>query len=98
MNIFEEVKQHITARQIAEHHGIQIKRNGMCCCPFHPDKNPSMKVDKNYHCFGCGVGGDAIDMMARLENISQYEAVKQIIEIFSLPIEVKKNTDRKSVV
>ena len=24
----------------------------MCVCPFHDDKNPSMKVDRRFHCFG----------------------------------------------
>ncbi|MFR8352936.1 MAG: CHC2 zinc finger domain-containing protein [Blautia obeum] len=27
----------------------------MACCPFHKDRHPSMKADKIYHCFACGV-------------------------------------------
>ena len=52
-NVFEAVKQSITTRQAAEHYGIRVNRNGKCVCPFHNDKNPSMKVDKRFHCFGC---------------------------------------------
>lgn len=41
-----------------------LKKSGsamMCVCPFHPDKNPSMKVNKEYYyCFGCGATGDII--------------------------------------
>ncbi len=85
-NIFEEIKEQLTARQVGESLGIRISHSGMCCCPFHPDKHPSMKIGKNYHCFGCGVGGDAIDLAARLQGISQYEAAKQIIADFHLPI------------
>ena len=48
----------------------------MACCPFHKDRHPSMKADKIYHCFACGVGGDAIDFTARLFGLSQYEAAK----------------------
>ena len=77
MTLFEQVKECVTARQAAEHYGIKVKRNGMACCPFHKDRHPSMKADKIYHCFACGVGGDAIDFTARLFGISQYEAAKK---------------------
>ena len=46
MNVFEAVKQSVTTRQAAERYGIRVGRNGMCVCPFHEDKNPSMKVPK----------------------------------------------------
>ncbi len=86
-NIFAEIKEQLTARQVGEFYGIKIRANGMCCCPFHPDKHPSMKIDKNYHCFGCGVGGDAIDLAARLQGVPQFEAAKKLIEDFHLSIE-----------
>ena len=61
MNVFEAVRENgITARQAAEHCGIKINRSGMAVCPFHNDKNPSMKIDRRYYCFGCGEKGDAI--------------------------------------
>ena len=62
MNVFESVKENVTARQAAEMYGIRVNRNGMACCPFHDDKNPSMKVDKRFHCFGCQEDGDVIDL------------------------------------
>lgn len=66
MNIFSEVKEQLTTRQVAESYGLRIRKNGVACCPFHDDRHPSMKVDKNYHCFACGVGGDVIDYTARM--------------------------------
>ena len=42
----------------------------MACCPFHDDKNPSMKVDQRFHCFGCGEDGDVIDFTAKLFDLS----------------------------
>ena len=66
MNVFEAVKQSVTTRQAAEHYGIHVGRNGMACCPFHNDKTPSMKLDRRYHCFGCGADGDVIDFAAAL--------------------------------
>ena len=67
MNVFEAVKQSVSTRQAAEHYGVRVGRNGMCVCPFHDDKNPSMKVDRRFHCFGCQADGDVIDFVSRLE-------------------------------
>ena len=44
MNVFEAVKQTVTTRQAAELYGIRVNRHGMAVCPFHNDRNPSMKV------------------------------------------------------
>ena len=55
MNVFEEVKAHISASTVIADYGVKIGRNGIACCPFHDDRHPSMKVDDtHYHCFGCG--------------------------------------------
>lgn len=48
MNIFSEVKEQLTTRQVAESYGLRIRKNGVACCPFHDDRHPSMKVDKNW--------------------------------------------------
>ena len=89
MSIFSEVKEYLTARQVAEYYGLQAKRNGLACCPFHDDKHPSMKIDKNYYCFACGAGGDAVDYASRMFGLSQYDAALQLIEDFQLPISVR---------
>ena len=60
-NLFEVVKESVSTREAAQLYGIEVRRNGMACCPFHDDKNPSMKVDTRFHCFGCGADGDVID-------------------------------------
>ena len=84
MNVFEAVKQSVTTRQAAERYGIKVNRNGMCVCPFHNDKNPSMKVDRRFYCFGCGATGDVIDFVARLFGLSGYEAVKKLAYDFGI--------------
>lgn len=89
MSIFSEVKEYLTARQAAEYYGLKVRRNGIACCPFHDDKHPSMKIDKNYHCFACGVGGDVIDYVSRMHGLSQYDAALKLIEDFQLPISVR---------
>ncbi len=87
MNVFEAVKQSVTTRQAAERYGIRVGRNGMCVCPFHEDKNPSMKVDRWFHCFGCQADGDVIDFVSRLENVSPKEAALMLAKDFSIPYE-----------
>ena len=76
---------------------MEVGRNGMCVCPFHDDKNPSMKVDRRFHCFGCQADGDVIDFVSRLENVSPKEAALMLAQDFSVPYE-DREPDRKSVV
>lgn len=83
-NVFEVVKQSISTRDAAEMYGIEVKRGGMACCPFHDDKHPSMKVDERFHCFGCQADGDVIDFTARLYNISPKEAAIKLAQDFNL--------------
>ena len=83
-NVFEAVKQSVSTREAAEFYGIEVKRNGMACCPFHDDKNPSMKVDQRFHCFGCGEDGDVIDFTAKLFDLSPKEAAEKLAQDFGL--------------
>ncbi len=49
------------------------------CCPFHAEKTPSFKVDpatQLWHCFGCGLGGDAYGFLMRTENVEFVDAVR----------------------
>ena len=90
MNVFETVKQSVTTRQAAEHYGIRVGRNGMACCPFHNDKTPSMKLDRRYHCFGCGADGDVIDFTSALYGLGKKEAAVQLVSDFGLSYEDRK--------
>ena len=84
MNVFEAVKQNLTTRQAAEMYGIQVSRHGMAVCPFHNDKNPSMKVDKRFHCFACQADGDAVDFVSRLFGLPSREAAVKLAEDFGI--------------
>jgi len=62
-------------------------------CPFHQEKTPSFSVsaDKGlYYCFGCGEGGNVFTFVQRLENLSFAEAVEQLGERFSVPVEYEE--------
>ena len=56
-------------------------RHGFLCCPFHGEKDPSLKVYKDtggWHCFGCGRGGSVIDFVMEHENCDFSTAVRAI--------------------
>lgn len=84
MNIFQAVKQAVTTRQAAEGYGLEVSHNGMTCCPFHSDRNPSMKVDDRFHCFGCGEDGDVIDFTAKLFGVGLKEAAQRLANDFGI--------------
>ena len=96
-NVFEAVKQSVSTRDAAAFYGIEVKRNGMACCPFHDDKNPSMKVDQRFHCFGCGADGDVIDLTAQLYNLSLKEAAEKLAQDFGLIYDSQAPPRRKYV-
>ena len=85
MTLFELVKQAVCVPEAATYYGLQVSRNGMVCCPFHNDRHPSMKLNARYfYCFGCGVTGDVIDLVARLFDLSSYEAAQTLAYDFRI--------------
>lgn len=50
-------------------------------CPFHAEKTPSFMVNPKkgiFHCFGCGVGGDAFGFVMRQDKLTFPEAVRAL--------------------
>lgn len=53
----------------------------LTCCPFHGEKTASFTIfteDNHFYCFGCHVGGDAIDFIMKKKNTNLIEAVKEL--------------------
>ena len=84
MNVFEAIKDNVTTRQAAEMYGIRVNRHGMAVCPFHNDRNPSMKVDMRFHCFACQADGDAVDFVSRLFGLPSKEAAMKLADDFGI--------------
>lgn len=88
MTIYETIKAAVPVKQAAEHYGLKASRNGMACCPFHNDRHPSLKLNEDYFfCFGCGAKGDVIDLVARLFDLSGYEAAQRLAADFGISTE-----------
>ena len=97
-SVFEAVKQSVTVREAAQMYGIEVNRSDMACCPFHDDKNPSMKLNEEYfYCFGCGATGDVIDFTARLYNLSPKEAAEKLAQDFGLAYDSQAPPRRRYV-
>ncbi|QLL05781.1 DNA primase [Mycobacterium vicinigordonae] len=66
---------------------VQLKRAGADSmkglCPFHNEKSPSFNVRPNhgqFHCFGCGEGGDVFAFVQKIEHVSFVEAVEMLAD------------------
>lgn len=65
---------------------VNLRRRGknlVGLCPFHNENTPSFTVypeNGSFYCFGCGVGGDVITFVRRMENLDYMEAVKQLAD------------------
>jgi P4 family phage/plasmid primase-like protien len=90
---FQKIRQEIPIEKVARWLGIEVL-SGKAKCPFHNDQTPSMSFKEGrFKCFGCDASGDAIDLVARLKNLSTTEAAQSIMEAFhihnSAPVQKK---------
>lgn len=75
---------------------VNLKRRGrnlIGLCPFHSEKTPSFNIypeNGSFYCFGCGVGGDVITFIMKIENLDYIEAVKFLAQRAGL--EMPENT------
>lgn len=81
--VIEEVKSSNDIVDVISQY-VTLKRSGrnfFGLCPFHKEKSPSFSVspDKQiFHCFGCGVGGNVIHFVSKIENISFMETMEML--------------------
>jgi DNA primase len=64
-------------------------------CPFHEERTPSFSVSPDrgtYHCFGCGVGGDAITFVEEIEGVDFVGAIEWLADRFNVPLEYEESS------
>ena len=69
--------------------------NYVACCPFHTEKTPSFSVNRNkqfFHCFGCGISGNAISFLMNLNNLEFVEAVEDLAAFAGIAAPRESNT------
>lgn len=85
--LVNEVKETATCRKFAEYIGLRINRAGFCCCPFHNERTPSLKIydeTNSWYCFGCHRGGDAITMASLYYGTNFAETIRTLARAFGI--------------
>lgn len=86
-NILDVVSDHVILKRAG--------KNWIGLCPFHSEKTPSFTVTPErqiFYCFGCGVGGNVISFLMKVEGISFLEALKSLAKRYRIEIPEKKLT------
>lgn len=71
---------------------VKLKKAGrdyQACCPFHHEKSPSFTVSQSkqfYHCFGCGVHGNAISFLMEYDKLEFPEAIEELAALHGLEV------------
>jgi len=105
-NSIEKLKNSIDIVDVIGNY-IELKKTGAnfkARCPFHGEKTPSFVVSPQkqiFHCFGCGIGGDAIKFVMEYEKLSYPEAIEKLANEYNITLEYSKsnkaNRDEKRV-
>ena len=103
MNLFSFIKERVFILDVINEY-VTLKKAGgyhKGTCPFHHEKTASFTVspDKQiFYCFGCHLSGDVISFIAKIENCSQKDAAKLLVEKYQLelPQSISLGTTEKS--
>jgi DNA primase len=89
MNIADEIKSRCNIVDVIGRH-VTLKKAGAHykgLCPFHNEKTPSFTVSEErqrFTCYGCGVAGDVISFVQRIQNLSFPEAAEKLAEEYGI--------------
>ncbi|MDO8475630.1 MAG: DNA primase [Candidatus Rokubacteria bacterium] len=100
--ILDEIRSRVDMVELVGQ-SVNLKRAGenwKGLCPFHTEKTPSFTVNPKrgiFHCFGCGVGGDAFGFLMRQDRLGFPEAVRALAQRagVELPTQRTPETDGK---
>ncbi len=80
---------------------IELRKAGAnfkACCPFHGEETPSFVVSPSkqiYHCFGCGVGGDAIKFVMEYEKLSYPETLEKLASMSNVNLDYENTNEKR---
>lgn len=92
VNIIDTIDRHISLKKTGA--------NYVACCPFHSEKTPSFMVSPSrqfYHCFGCGVHGNAINFLIEYNGLGFVEAVKELAASVGMQVPEQQSTAKANV-
>lgn len=80
---------------------VTLKKRGvnqLGLCPFHNEKTPSFTVSPAkgiFKCFGCGKGGNAVNFIMELEQLSYPDALRWLAKKYHIEIEEKEESQEE---
>jgi len=98
--IVREVRERAAILDVVSDY-VGLKKAGanyLGLCPFHAEKTPSFTVNPvkgMFHCFGCGVGGDVVSFVMRMEGLPFPEALRALARRVGVEIEDRPLTTRE---
>jgi len=96
--ILDEIRSRVDIVEIVGQF-VNLKRAGehwKGLCPFHSEKTPSFTVNPKrgiFHCFGCGVGGDAFGFLMRQDRLAFPEAVRALAQRSGVELPTQRTPD-----
>lgn len=88
----EQVRERADIVEIVGQH-VQLRKTGRSfkgLCPFHQEKTPSFIVfpeSQNFHCFGCGAGGDVFSFVMQIDRVEFHEALQTLAQQVGVTLE-----------
>ena len=95
-NQFDFIKSEIDIMELIDQYDDlePISNNNMMLCPFHSENTPSLHIyemSNSWYCFGCGKGGSIIDFVMEKEDLTNFQALKRIAEMFNIEMDFHTN-------
>lgn len=94
-----QVREQTDIVALIESKGVALSRAGSRykgLCPVHSERSPSFNVNpdsQTYHCFGCGVGGDAIAFVQEVDGFNFTGAVEHLADLAGITVENTQGED-----
>lgn len=94
-----QVREKTDIATLIESKGVSLRRVGsryVGLCPVHSERSPSFNVNtdsQTYHCFGCGISGDAIAFVQEVDGYNFTGAVEYLAELADIQIENTEGED-----
>lgn len=98
VKIIEYMESEYNSDFISNNKSIWFNTN--CPSPNHNDDNPSFGVNDEsnlFHCFGCGIKGDIIELVQIVEGYNFVESIQKLAQFANIDIEIA-NLDMKSII
>ncbi len=100
-DFIQKVEETADIVSVVSERGVVLRHTGAtykALCPFHSEKTPSFNVNPQrgfFHCFGCGIGGNAIKFVMEYDKLPFVDALTELANRFGIPLEKSTTSSPK---